>query len=62
MSLAEEKDRSGNGGIRLTSFHIEDTQKNILMAVRSGMDLVFVFIFNGDGIVREKLISAFDSL
>ena len=51
IPLAERKDRSGNGRIRLTSFHIEDIAGNKLVAARSGMDLVFVFGFqcpNGD--------------
>ncbi len=43
--LSERKDRSGNGKIRLTSFHIEDTEGNKLVAARSGMDVVFVFGF-----------------
>ncbi len=41
--LAERKDRSGNGAIRLTSFHVEDMDGNKLTAVRSGMDIVLVF-------------------
>jgi lipopolysaccharide transport system ATP-binding protein len=41
--LNERKDRSGNGTIRLTSFHVEDIQGNKLMAARSGMDIVLVF-------------------
>lgn len=45
VSLAMRKDRSGNGSLRLTSFHIEDTKGNKLMAARSGMDVVFAFGF-----------------
>lgn len=43
IPLAERKDRSGNGTIRLTSFHIEDAYGNKLKVVRSGMDIVLVF-------------------
>ncbi len=43
VPLVERKDRSGNGKIRLTNFHIEDSSGNRLMAARSGMDIVFVF-------------------
>jgi len=43
VTLLERKDRSGNGTIRLTSFHVEDVKGNMLKAVRSGMDLVLVF-------------------
>jgi lipopolysaccharide transport system ATP-binding protein len=43
--LAERNDRSGNGRIRLTSFHIEDARGNKLASARSGMDMVFVFGF-----------------
>ena len=45
VPLGDRKDRSGNGRIRLTSFHIEDVSANKLAAVRSGMDVVFVFGF-----------------
>ena len=43
--LAFRRDRSGNGQVRLTSFHVEDVHGNILPAVQSGMDVVFVFGF-----------------
>ncbi|PKN20623.1 MAG: ABC transporter ATP-binding protein [Deltaproteobacteria bacterium HGW-Deltaproteobacteria-6] len=43
IPLAARKDRSGNGIIRLTSFHIEDVHGNKLVAARSGMDIVLVF-------------------
>ena len=43
ISLAERKDRSGNGRIRLTGFQIEDVAGNKLAAARGGMDVVFVF-------------------
>jgi homopolymeric O-antigen transport system ATP-binding protein len=52
-SLADRKDRSGSGKVRLTSFHVEDLQGNKLTAVRSGMDVVFVFGFRCRG--GEKL-------
>ncbi|RPF47021.1 lipopolysaccharide transport system ATP-binding protein [Thermodesulfitimonas autotrophica] len=45
VPLSERTDRSGNGRIRLTSFHVEDHKGNRLEVVRSGMDLVFVFGF-----------------
>ena len=41
FQLAEQKDRTGNGRIRLTSFYVEDVDGNKLSAARSGMDLVF---------------------
>jgi len=43
IPLAERRDRSGNGTIRLIGFHIEDVDGNKLMAARSGMDIVLVF-------------------
>jgi lipopolysaccharide transport system ATP-binding protein len=43
--LALRTDRSGNGRVRLTSFHVEDIHGNRLSAVQSGMDVVFVFGF-----------------
>ena len=45
VPLAERKDRSGNGRVKLTSFHIEDAKGNKLASARSGMDTVFVFGF-----------------
>jgi len=45
IPLAERKDRSGNGRVKLTSFHIEDSMGNNLISARSGMDVVFVFGF-----------------
>ncbi len=45
IPLAERKERTGNGRIRLTSVHIEDLEGNKLRAVRSGMDIVFVLGF-----------------
>ena len=45
FQLAEQKDRTGDGRIRLTSFYVEDVDGNKLSAARSGMDLVFVFGF-----------------
>src|SRR5207245_618236 len=43
--LYERRDRSGNGRVRLTSFHIEDDQGCKVAAARSGLDVVFVFGF-----------------
>jgi homopolymeric O-antigen transport system ATP-binding protein len=43
--LASRTDRTGTGEIRLTSFHLEDTDGRPLTAVTSGMDVVFVFGF-----------------
>jgi len=43
--VASRTDRTGNGDIRLTSFHLEDTLGRSLAAVTSGMDVVFVFGF-----------------
>jgi len=45
FSLCERTDRSGNGKIRLMSFHVEDKDGNKLAAVCSGMDVVFVIGF-----------------
>jgi len=45
VPLVERKDRSGNGRIRLTGFHIEDAEGNRLTTARSGMDVEFVFAF-----------------
>ena len=45
VTLAERTDRSGNGRVRLTSFHIEDPDGNKLAVARSGMDVVFAFGF-----------------
>lgn len=43
VPLAQRQDRTGNGKIRVTSFYIEDEYGAKLPAVRSGMDVVFVF-------------------
>jgi lipopolysaccharide transport system ATP-binding protein len=43
IPLAERTDRSGNGRIRLTSFHLEDNAGNRVQAVSSAMDVNFVF-------------------
>jgi lipopolysaccharide transport system ATP-binding protein len=43
VPLRERTDRRGNGTVRLTSYHLEDTQGNALLAARSGMDVVFSF-------------------
>jgi len=43
--LATRTDRSGNGRLRLTSFHIEDTTGARVGVVHSGMDVVFVLGF-----------------
>ncbi|MBN2106042.1 MAG: ABC transporter ATP-binding protein [Deltaproteobacteria bacterium] len=45
IPLSERKDRSGNGSIRLTGFHIEDACGNKLIAAHSGMDIVLVFSY-----------------
>lgn len=42
-ALGDRTDRTGNGAVRLTSLHIEDTRGARLEAVRSGQDIVFVF-------------------
>ena len=49
IPLAERKDRSGNGRIRLVGFHIEDDAGNQIAAARSGMDVVLVFRFETRG-------------
>ncbi|HUI06236.1 MAG TPA: ABC transporter ATP-binding protein [Verrucomicrobiae bacterium] len=43
MPLSERVDRTGTGTVQFSSFHVEDAQGNRLAAVRSGMDVVFVF-------------------
>jgi lipopolysaccharide transport system ATP-binding protein len=43
--LYERKNRSGDGKIRLTSFHIEDAEGNKLTALRTGIEAFFVFGF-----------------
>jgi lipopolysaccharide transport system ATP-binding protein len=43
--LAARKDRSGNGRIRLTEFHLEDLNGRRIAFGRSGMDIVFVFAY-----------------
>ena len=45
VPLGKRTDRSGNGKIKLTSFHIEDPEGNELRLIRSGMDVVFTFGF-----------------
>jgi lipopolysaccharide transport system ATP-binding protein len=45
ISLVEHKDRSGDGRIRLISFHLEDIEGNKVSVARSGMDVVFAFGF-----------------
>jgi len=43
--LADRKDRSGNGFVKFTGFHIEDEKGCRLKAARSGMNICFVFEF-----------------
>ena len=43
VPLAERTDRTGNGRIKLTDFHIEDGQNKPVSALQSGKDAVFVF-------------------
>ena len=45
-ALAARTDRTGNGRIKLTSFHVEDTDGQNLIAVRSGMDVALVIGFH----------------
>ena len=44
-ALTDRNDRTGNGKIRLTSYHLEDMACNRISAARSGMDLALVFSF-----------------
>ena len=46
ISLVDSKDRSGDGRIRLISFHLEDIKGNKVSVARSGMDVVFAFGFH----------------
>src|SRR5262245_2907671 len=55
--LASRTDRTGTGEIRVTSFHLEDTDVHPLTAVTSGMDVVFVFGFECR---RERKLSKID--
>ena len=48
-ALAERKDRSGNGAVRLVSFHIEDENRVRVAAARSGSTLALVLGFNCPG-------------
>jgi lipopolysaccharide transport system ATP-binding protein len=58
--LAFRRDRSGNGAVRLTSFHIEDIHGHIMPAVQSGMDVVFVFGFESrDGVAARNVDMGF---
>jgi lipopolysaccharide transport system ATP-binding protein len=43
--LIEQSNRTGSGKIKFSGFHIEDTNGQPLMGVRSGMDVVFVFSY-----------------
>ena len=42
-TLAERRERSGSGAIKLTTFHIEDGIGNPISCAASGTDLIFVF-------------------
>jgi lipopolysaccharide transport system ATP-binding protein len=42
-SLTEIINRTGDGSIRLTSFHVEDEEGNAIKIVLTGMSVVFVF-------------------
>ena len=44
-TLADRKDRSGNGAVKFTNFYLEDEKGNRLKAARSGMNLYLVFEF-----------------
>jgi lipopolysaccharide transport system ATP-binding protein len=44
--LSEGIERSGNGTVRLTGFHMEDQDGRTLNAVRNGMNFAFVFHFS----------------
>jgi lipopolysaccharide transport system ATP-binding protein len=41
--VAQRTDRKGDGQIRFTSFHVEDSTGRKLTYIRSGMDVIFVF-------------------
>jgi len=45
VPLAQRANRSGNGKVRFTGFHVEDLGGNRLSTVSSGRDTVFVFDF-----------------
>jgi lipopolysaccharide transport system ATP-binding protein len=46
VPLSSRIDRSGNGRIRLTGFHIEDKHGRRVAALQSGKDAVFVFSYS----------------
>jgi lipopolysaccharide transport system ATP-binding protein len=46
--LSQQTNRSGTGEVRLTGFHLEDTNGNIVPAARSGSDIVLVFHYRRD--------------
>jgi lipopolysaccharide transport system ATP-binding protein len=48
-ALADRKDRSGNGKVRLVSFHIEDENRVPIVAARSGATLAIVLGFKCPG-------------
>jgi lipopolysaccharide transport system ATP-binding protein len=47
--LGELTNRTGNGKVRFTSFHIEDEMGNTVTHVASGRDITFVFGYEAEG-------------
>ena len=47
--LRAVKDRSGNGIVRLTGYHIEDLEGRTLQCANAGTDVVFVFDYEVNG-------------
>ena len=58
--LSERLDRSGDGRVRLTSFHVEDPLGRRVAAVKSGMDCTFVFGYRcADGATVRRVDAGF---
>ena len=52
VNLEQVTDRSGNGLIRFTTFHLEDLDGSPLLSVQSGMDFDLIFGYRCAGIPR----------
>jgi len=53
-SLAQRTDRTGNGIVRLSGFHLEDEDGQMIAAARSGMDVTFVFTYECTDALQAK--------
>jgi lipopolysaccharide transport system ATP-binding protein len=57
-NLVGDVERSGNGSVRLTRFHLEDSRGNLVRCATSGMDVVFVFGYEVTGSSLPQRIDA----